>query len=75
MAHIVLWKYIFKQSGAHIYDDAQDVLYCGNGVLTIHTAKGGQRTIHLKNGKNIQVDLLPHSTTVLNAITGEVVLE
>lgn len=75
MADVALWKYIFKQSGAHIYDDAGDVLYSGNGVLTIHTGKGGQRTIHLKNGKNILLNLPQNSTVVLNALTGEIIFE
>ncbi len=74
-ADIALWKYIFKQSGVHIYDDGQDVLYGGNGVLSVHTAQGGQRTIYLKNGKNIEVNLPQNSTIVLNALTGEIIFE
>lgn len=74
-ADIALWEYIFKLSGVHIYNDGQDVVYGGNGVLTVHTAKGGQRTIHLKNGKNVLLDLPQHSTVVVNAFTGEIIFE
>ncbi len=72
---IALWKYVFKQSGVHIYNDGQDVVYGGKGVLTVHTAKGGQRILHLKNGKNILLDLPQNSTTVFNAFTGEIIFD
>ena len=74
-ADIALWKYIFKQSGVHIYDEGEDVVYSGNGVLTLHTAKGGQRNVHLKNGKNSIVDLPQNSTVVLDSFTGKVIFE
>ena len=74
-ADTALWKYIFEQSGVHIYNDNQDVMYGGNSVITVHTAKGGQRTLHLKNGKNISLDLPENSTTVLNAFTGGILFQ
>jgi hypothetical protein len=72
-ADVSVWRYILQQSGAHLYDTAGDVLYAGNGVLTIHTARGGNRKIELKNGKRISIDLKPNSTTVLNENTGAVI--
>ena len=74
-ADIALWKYIFKQSGVHIYNDNEDVVYSGNGVLSIHTAKGGQRMIHLKNGKHIVLDLPQNATVVLDAVTGKIIFD
>lgn len=69
-----LWRHIFKEAGAHVYDDSEDIFYSGNGTLTVHTKQGGAKTILLKNGKSISIVLLPFSTTVLNPETGELVL-
>ena len=68
-----VWRFLFKQSNIHIYEAAGDVLYGGNGILSIHTLQGGKRQIELKNGKRITIALAPNSTTVLNAYTGEVI--
>jgi hypothetical protein len=70
-AGIDLWRYVFKQSGVHIYETGNDVLYGGNHVLTIHSAKGGQRQVTLANGKIIKLNVNPDSTIVLDSETGE----
>ena len=72
-ADIDLWRYVFIESGVHIYETGGDVLYAGNGILSIHTLKGGERKIILKNGKEINIVLAPDSTTVLNSESGEIV--
>lgn len=36
-----------NRAGAHIYSDQDDVLYAGHGWLSIHSVKGGARTIQL----------------------------
>jgi len=69
-----LWQYIFKEAGAHIYSNSEDIYYGGNGTLTIHTKAGGLKTINLKNGKKIELNLPPFSTSVINPETGEVML-
>lgn len=74
-ADIDLWRYVFKESGVHIYETGNDVLYAGNGVLSIHTLIGGERKIVLKNGKEITIVLQPDSTTVLNSVSGEIILK
>ena len=33
--------------GAHCYCDTGDVIYCGNGLLAIHAATAGEKTINL----------------------------
>lgn len=70
-----LWRSVFRSAGAHIYNDSGDIFYNGQGLLVVHTASGGQRTISLQNGKSISVKLTPNSTTVFNEQTGEIVLQ
>jgi hypothetical protein len=71
---IEIWRYVLKESGAHIYATGSDVMYAGNNVLAVHTLKGGQRTITLTNGKKIPIQLPPNSTTVLDMFTGKIIL-
>jgi hypothetical protein len=68
------WRYVFKQAGAHIYDEQADIFYSGNGILSIHTLKGGERKIVLKNGKMINITLKSNSTLLLDSTTGEVLM-
>lgn len=66
-----LLRYILREAGAHIYSDGGDVVHVGNGILCVETAEGGPRTLRLRNGKQIKLDLPANSTTVLDAETGE----
>ncbi len=70
-----LWRSIFRAAGAHIYNDSGDIFYNGSGLLVVHTATGGNRTIRLKNGQEITLDLPSNSTTVLEAQTGKMLLQ
>lgn len=36
---------VAKYAGVHIYSDSGDVLYVGNGLLTIHASSTGEKTI------------------------------
>ena len=38
---------IAKFAGVHIYSESDDVLYVGNGLLTIHASTTNIKTIHL----------------------------
>jgi hypothetical protein len=62
---------ILKDSGAHIYDDKNDTIYCGNGMLCIHSGDGGHRKLWLKNGKSIEFELKPGSTKVFDSRSGK----
>lgn len=42
-----------KTSGVHIYSDARDVVYVGNGYLALHTASGGKKTIKLPTATKV----------------------
>ncbi|MEP7230179.1 MAG: hypothetical protein ABI691_08000 [Ginsengibacter sp.] len=70
-----LWRSIFSAAGAHIYNDSGDIFYNGSGLLVVHTATGGSRTIRLKNGQEITLELPANSTTVLDAQTGKMLLQ
>lgn len=71
--NVALMQYIFKQAGVHLYNSsAQDIFYAGAGVLVIHTKSGGRQMISLKNGKSVMLNLLPASTTILDAETGNI---
>lgn len=70
-----LWRFVFQNTEAHIYDTSGDVIYSGGGILTIHTATGGERKIVLKNGKVVQMKIVPNSTILLDTATGEPLLE
>jgi len=69
-----LLRYLLKQSGAHIYDDQDDVVYAGVGLLIVHSAQGGTRSLLLRNGQRIQAQLPTASTSVFDAETGEELL-
>lgn len=65
-----LLRFLLREAGAHIYSDRGDTIHAGNGILCVQTGAGGARTLHLRNGKDIKLDLPANSTTVLDAETG-----
>ena len=69
-----LWMQLLRDAGCHIYDDAGDAVIAGSGLLMIHTAAGGERTIRLRNGREVKVMLQPKQTLLLDAESGEKVL-
>ena len=69
------FRAVFRQAGCHIYNDSNDFTYANNGLLLLHTAGGGPRTIHLRGGKDIKLAMPPASTYVLDSQTGEVLLK
>jgi hypothetical protein len=71
---IDLWRNILRRTGAHIYVDNGDVIYSGNGILTLHTDHGGEREVKLRNGIVKKIYLKPYSTTLLDSNSGEILL-
>ncbi len=74
LKHPPLMREIFRQSGAHIYNEKNDVVSAGGGVLWIHTETGGKRTLTLHNGKKVKINLAPWSTVILDSDTGKEIL-
>ena len=58
------------QEQANIYSDEGDIVHCGGGILCLHTKVGGNRKIKLPNGKTIETELPPRSTTLFDVETG-----
>lgn len=69
------YRSLFKSAGCHIYNEANDFTYVNSGLMMIHTKEGGPRMIHLKNGKDVSLELPPYSTWVLDAQTGKLLLK
>ena len=42
--------------------------------MALNTYEGGKRTIYLRNGKIVDIDAAPHSTVVIDAETGVILL-
>jgi hypothetical protein len=45
------FRYIFERSGVHIYDDCNDSVLEGSGLLLIHAENSGDRTILFKDSE------------------------
>ncbi|MCY2928258.1 MAG: hypothetical protein NTV86_01945 [Planctomycetota bacterium] len=56
-----LLRTIARSSGVHVYSDAGDQVFAGAGVLALHAAFDGERTIHL-----------PAPRPMRDAFTGEI---
>lgn len=69
-----IFTHVFKKSGVHIFCDAGDSVCAGSGLLTIHTEKGGPRTITLPGNKKIRTELTPAETLVIDINTGEILV-
>ena len=68
-----LLRFIYKSAGVHIYNSDRDIFYGGSGILTMHTKTGGHKTITLKNGKTVTLDLPAAPATILmDSETGDV---
>jgi hypothetical protein len=61
---------IFRQGGAHVYNQKNDVIHAGGSVLWLHTETGGIRTLTLRNGHQVALDVEPWTTVVLDAESG-----
>lgn len=65
---------IFRSAGAHIYNEKNDAIHVGGGILGIHTETGGPRTLTLRNGRRLDVTLEPWSTVIYDPESGEELL-
>jgi len=71
---IAVYRKLLQDAGCHVYNNSGEFLYANSGLILLHTKDGGERTIHLKNGKDIQIELPPKSTWLLDASTGEIII-
>lgn len=71
-----LLRFIYRSAGAHIYNADRDIFYGGSGILTMHTKSGGDKTITLKNGKTIRLELpAAPATILLDSESGDVLYQ
>lgn len=70
-----VYRKLLKDAGCHVYNTSGEFMYVHSGLLMLHTKDGGARTIHLRNGKTVQLNLPAQSTWILDANTGEVLLK
>ncbi|NJK85808.1 MAG: hypothetical protein HC906_07400 [Bacteroidales bacterium] len=69
-----VYRKLLNDAGCHVYNDDGEFLYSGSGLILLHTKSGGNRTIHLRNGKKVELNLPSRSTWILDANTGEILL-
>ena len=66
-----VFRRLIVQTAAHRYSEEGDVVYAGGGLVTLHTKVGGRRTVVLRDGHRVPLDLPDGpSTVVLDAETG-----
>jgi hypothetical protein len=67
---------IIKRTSAHVYSDhLGDIIYCGNGILGVHSKEKGKRNITLKNGNVVEIEIKEAGgTIILDSNTGEIFL-
>jgi hypothetical protein len=69
------FRKLFKEAGCHIYNEANDFTYANSGLILLHTRYGGHRTIHLLNGRTIDIEVPAFSTFLLDASRGNILLK
>jgi hypothetical protein len=74
-ANFELLQAMFRESGAHIYNDSGDVVLADDRYLAIHSVAGGSRVLTLRGGKQVTVGIPPRSTTIFDAEDGHVLLD
>jgi hypothetical protein len=70
-----MYRKVFREAGCHIYDESGDFTYVGAGMLMVHSRDGGRRELRLKNGTRITIEMPPASTRVIDAETGDLLLQ
>ena len=66
-----LMRRIVAVAGVHVYCEAGDPVLAGCGLVALNCPSGGERTVTLKNGKQVRAALPPMTTWILDAETGE----
>ncbi len=64
-----------RRAGCHVVNDSDDTTLLGCGLLVIHSVSGGERVIRMPEGQTFSLELRPRSTTVMDAVTGQILLD
>lgn len=65
---------VLADAGCHVYCDSSEPVYAADGLVLMHSATGGQRTLTLRSGARVTLALDGPSTVLVDAGTGERVL-
>jgi hypothetical protein len=66
-----VFRGLFSEAGCHIYAKGDDPLFATAQLVMLHTASGGPRSVRLRNGKEVKLELPGPSTVLLDAVSGE----
>ena len=69
-----VWREVLRVAGCHVYNEQNDFTYAAGALVMLHTASGGARTLRLRNGREVRLDLPGAATWLLDAETGKVVV-
>ncbi|MEX0330464.1 MAG: beta-galactosidase [Puniceicoccaceae bacterium] len=56
---------ILRATGAHVYGHSDAFFYGGGGILVLHTLTGGSKTVILRSGNSLNLDLPDGPATLL----------
>ena len=65
-----VFRHFFRKCGVHLYNEHDDALLEGSGLLVLHTKEGGLRTLTMRDGRRVELELEPAETVVLDSATG-----
>ena len=70
-----VFRALLRAAGCMVVNNKPDATFSSSGYLVLHSGTGGKRTLLLKNGKQIELELPKMATRLLDAETGLEVLE
>ncbi len=65
-----VFRELLQKAGCAVINEAPDATFPTAAYILLHTGKGGKRTLNLKNGKTIGLELPKVATRLLDAETG-----
>lgn len=68
-------RFVFERAGVHFFANEKTIVYAGGGAVTAHFKNGGTKTIALRNGKKVKLELPSGpATVVLDSENGGVLM-
>lgn len=70
-----VFRRLFREAGCRVLNEKNDFSYLANNFLLLHTNEKGPRLLFLPNSTVLQADLAAPDTRLLDAQTGEILLD
>jgi len=70
-----VFRALLRAAGCQVWDDAPGCVFITDEHILLHTGSGGKRTLRLKDGKTVELDLAKNSTWLLDMRTGGAVMQ